>query len=377
MSISRETALEIAHEVGLWLRQHDYEGLDPYQLDEKAFGARGFPLMRPLRRMLKPLHPLIPTGAFRRLAPVTIPKALGLVLGANASLQAAGDEQPFDEENRRLVERLAACRSHETESASWGVPYAWGSSPRYPPGYPMAIASAIIGLELLACFRATGIAEAFDLCSSTADYFLRTLHRWETQDKLCFHYSNLDRHRVPNVTAFVLAFLAEFGRETERDMSEVITKGLKYLFSIQRADGSWPYIEGSERVDGRHSGFVVQALKQISGIHPREELLDVVERGWAYYRRTFFDGPVPKWAPDRTYPVDIHDVAQAIITASVMGDIALARRVLEFVVATMYDGRGGFYYKLFSNGRANKTIFVRWNQAWMYRALAEFLLRSA
>jgi hypothetical protein len=75
--------------------------------------------------------------------------------------------------------------------------------------------------------------------------------------------------------------------------------------------------------------------------------------------------------------VDIHDVAQAIITPVQLGALDVAAGVVEFALNRMFDGRNAFYYKLFEDGRVNQTIFLRWGQAWMYKALSMFSLSAS
>jgi len=92
-----------------------------------------------------------------------------------------------------------------------------------------------------------------------------------------------------------------------------------------------------------------------------------------YYKNNLFEDYIPKWAPDQTYPVDIHDVAQSIITFTDVGDMTFARKIIDFSFTQMFNGKDEFYYKLSRSGKVNKTAFIRWGQAWMFIALSKYL----
>jgi hypothetical protein len=103
-----------------------------------------------------------------------------------------------------------------------------------------------------------------------------------------------------------------------------------------------------------------------------------MRRGYEFYRANFFrDDNAPKYFHDRPYPVDIHCVAQSIITLLAFreldsGNVRLAHAVLTWAMQNMWDDRGFFYYRRLRLGTI-RTSYMRWSQAWMLRALSEFL----
>jgi hypothetical protein len=101
-------------------------------------------------------------------------------------------------------------------------------------------------------------------------------------------------------------------------------------------------------------------------------------RGFEFYRARFFlsDGR-PKYFHDRTFPIDIHCVAQSIITlieleSMAKGNSELAVSVFRWAMTHMRDKQGYFYYQVLPC-RTNKISYMRWSQAWMLLALATLL----
>src|SRR5439155_27146089 len=98
-------------------------------------------------------------------------------------------------------------------------------------------------------------------------------------------------------------------------------------------------------------------------------------------RRHFFraDG-APRYFHNRTYPVDIHSVAQSIITLLALRDLdpdnaRLAHSVFRWPVNHMWDDRGFFYYRVLRSCTI-RTSYMRWSQAWMLLAMSTLICDS-
>src|SRR5256885_16201191 len=94
--------------------------------------------------------------------------------------------------------------------------------------------------------------------------------------------------------------------------------------------------------------------------------------------RHFFraDG-APRYFHNRTYPVDIHCVAQSIITLLALRAVdpdnaRLAHSVFRWAVNHMWDDRGFFYYRVLRSCTI-RTSSMRWSQAWMLLAISALL----
>ena len=83
---------------------------------------------------------------------------------------------------------------------------------------------------------------------------------------------------------------------------------------------------------------------------------------------------------DGIYPIDIHSVAQSIITLLELkgldaGSVSLAHSVFDWASENMWDRQGYFYYQVLPFYK-NKISYMRWSQAWMLLALATLLEKS-
>jgi hypothetical protein len=78
--------------------------------------------------------------------------------------------------------------------------------------------------------------------------------------------------------------------------------------------------------------------------------------------------------------VDIHSVAQSIITLVLLRDldprnVPLARSVMEWALNHMWDDEGFFYYQV-KRLYTIRIPYMRWAQAWMLLAISTLLCDS-
>jgi len=155
----------------------------------------------------------------------------------------------------------------------------------------------------------------------------------------------------------------------------------RYSASQQQDDGSWYYGEHPTQrwIDNFHTGYNLCALKSIGRYAATSEFESNIQRGFEFYRNHFFreDG-APKYFHNRTYPIDVHSVAQSIITLMAFKDLAensvgLAQTVFRWAVEHMWDENGYFYYRVLPLLKV-KISYMRWSQAWMLLALSTLLM---
>jgi hypothetical protein len=146
----------------------------------------------------------------------------------------------------------------------------------------------------------------------------------------------------------------------------------RYSVKRQRTDGSWLYGESNKYawVDNFHTGYNLCALRNIGKYLETAEFDQSLRIGFEFYRNHFFrDDAAPKYFHDRTYPIDVHCVAQSLITLLELKDlhhdnINLARRVFSWSLANLQDDDGYFYHQKLPFGTI-KIPYMRWGQAWM------------
>jgi hypothetical protein len=208
---------------------------------------------------------------------------------------------------------------------------------------------------------------------SAAEYVLNELYWTDgTQATFCYPLPSV-RSEVHNANFLAAALLGRaYSRTGDKKFIAPALQVARCSAEKQQADGSWYYGESvSQRwIDNFHTGYNLGALRELSSYAKTTEFGAVIQHGFAFYRRHFFveDGSV-RYFHDRIYPIDIHSVAQSIITLVTFGDLdsgnlALAHSVLNWAMNHMWDDRGFFYYRVLRS-HTNRISYMRWSQAWM------------
>jgi len=381
--------LDVALKLLEWMRKRDWQGIDPYLLDAKlnAMASSGLrrAVMRRARTWLKPFHSLIPRRVFSLAPPVLMPKVLGLALSGLAGLSVRLEPRAYQGQIDTIVERLLATRSGRCRELAWGHPFSWGGAIRYEPDTPSVPVTALIAHGLMDILETGRVQGLQDELNSIARYILEENGSKDLGESLCFYYAPDNPDLTYNTSLLAASYLLRLDRHFGTDAyTRPATKALRFVLEGQNADGSWYYTDArgdtplDTTIDGRHTGFILEHLAHIQATLPAGHALQpdvaaALHKGTHYYLSQMMEGPIPRWEPGATFPVDIKDVAQAIITLAVLGETARARRTLDFAYEKFFDGTDAFWFKLQQNGHVNRTVFIRWNQAWMFKAIGVLL----
>jgi len=336
------------HALDRYVTAHDYRGQDPYDALSSPLGSklRGRQprqaLIQAVRRAPMDLRPLL------RVPPVRMAKAIALF---SSGLRRATSLPDARSRATTLAAELGARRVDGAWGYEFDVQTRWGF---YPAGSPNIIATAFV-IEAL--------AEA-DLTSSGDP----------AADWLQFHMIHPDGYMryVPGNdrlihNANVLGARALFRLAPDHP---AVSSSIAHTVRAQRADGLWPYGAGPglEWIDNFHTAYVLLALKDIDRPIPgREEALQRGTQAWL--RRCFNADGGPYYYADRAGPIDVHNVATAL---HALADLSSVDRACKSVLPgtlryalTLQRKDGAFV------SRPNALPFMRWNQAHMFRALAE------
>jgi len=211
-----------------------------------------------------------------------------------------------------------------------------------------------------------------------ADFVARRLVRIPTPDGELFSYTPGDRRGVHNASILAAALLARASAIPGGDPAWAPVGGAVAATTLraQRADGSWPYgITARDAfVDSFHTGYILSAMAAADRAVGIPGAKDGVARGLAFWSSAFLVSPAVGHRPGRPYPVETHAVAQGILTllefpSGVPGARAHARRLARWALDHARRRDGAFVY-LWHPRRRNDIVYLRWVQAWMFRALA-------
>jgi hypothetical protein len=357
-----------------------WAGYDPYDaLNSKLFNAFLFLNARIPRIAVTQALKRSPINLRRLLLiPKTQnPKALALVLSALIKLPKVGD--PGREELvRHLIERLVVLRSPHTRPWCWGYSFPWQTrTVLVPAGAPNLVCTSFVANALLDAYDWCGEPRCLEMAVSAAEYMRGDLY-WSTAGHVAgFAYPLAsNRDQVHNANLLASAFMCRVAAYSgEKRFLAPALNAARYTATRQNPDGSWYYGETrSQRwIDNFHTGFNLCALESIAQWTGTAEFRDCVGKGFGFYRNRFLraDGAV-RYFHNRTYPIDIHCVAQSIITLVTLRDLAsdnleLAQSVLQWALEHMWDSRGYFYYRVL-RWYTIRTPYFRWSQAWMLLA---------
>ncbi len=369
-------------------RANDWAGYDPYdalnsrllqQIPLLDFRLSRLALTQILKRLPFNPRPLL-------LVPKTQnPKGLALFLSASTAMPRDILSDDGEGLRRTLMERLIALRSASSAQWCWGYSFSWQTrTVLVPRGEANLVCTVFVATALLDAYEKTGRSEYLDMATSAATYLLTELF-WEEGEAAGFAYPlPSSRARVHNANFLGAALLCRvYHHSREQRFLDAAMTVVRYSARKQANDGSWEYGELSTQrwIDNFHTGYNLCALREIGVYAETSEFEERVRRGFQFYRSNFFrqDG-APKYFHDRSYPIDIHSVAQSILTLVKLRDIdancdAMARSVFEWALAHMWDDRGFFYYRAFPFFRI-KIDYMRWSQAWMLLALTRLIESS-
>jgi len=371
-----------------YCQANDWAGYDPYDaVNSHIFAALPFLNSRLPRLVLTQALKRSPINIRRFLGiPKTQnPKAIALFLSAFLKLSRIGVTKTEDL-IEPMIERLIALRSPGTPYWCWGYSFPWQTRTMVvPAGAPNLVCTTFVGNALLDAYEQRQNRRCLGMAMSTAEYILDELYWTDGKSVAGFSYPVPGlRNQVPNANFLGAALLCRVYRYTrERKFLGPALRVARHSAAMQHADGSWDYGEVPSQlwIDNFHTGYNLCALQSIGRYAGTTEFESRVRRGLQFYRAHFFreDG-APRYFHNRTYPVDIHCVAQSIITLLALKDIdpsnvELARSVFQWAMKHMWDERGFFYYRVLRLCTI-RTPYMRWAQAWMLLAMSKLLYES-
>lgn len=362
-------------------RANDWAGHDPYDalnsrlltifpaLDKKVVrltfiqALKRFPIN--LRRLL-----LVPKTRQS--------KGLALFLSSVLKLQQLGWLR--DEELPKIIlDQLLASRSPDTRYWCWGYSFPWQTRTLLVArGEPNLVCTTFAADALLDAYEELGQSNLLDIALSAGDYLINELYYTDDANLASFRYpSPTAQAKVHNANFLASALLGRLYQYSGRDQfGETALTVTRYSASKQREDGSWPYGEQPTQswIDNFHTGYNLMSLATINRTLGISEFEPHIRRGFQFYRNHFFraDGAV-RYFHNQTYPIDIHCVAQSILTLLAFQELdAGAMRLVEAIYAWtmkhMWNEAGFFYYRVLRT-MTIRTDYMRWSQAWILLAL--------
>ena len=370
-----------------YCEKKQWTGYDPYDVLLSPFPFRRFGKWPAIaatqiqKRNPFQLRPLL------GIPPQINPKAMALFLQAYSLLYASDKKQEYLQKADFFFRWLKENASPAFSGKAWGYPFPWISPLKFiPAGIPSAVVTAFVSKGVYEYYLATTGREACEVLENISSFILNDLHQTSDHTGICFSYTPLARDCCYNASLLAAETLAMTysvtGKEDLRNLlRNKISNSLGFILSRQKADGRWNYsldeTTGREREQiDFHQGFVLESLYEIvrlTGIM-EDRVKEAVIQGLFFYREKLFDsGGRARWRYPRSWPSDIHHLAQGVITFTkldhwVPGSAAFAEKIASWTVRHMQKKDGSFSYRK-HRWYTNSLSYMRWGQAWMVLAL--------
>lgn len=282
------------------------------------------------------------------------------------------------------------CSRDEWKHACWGYHFDWKARAFFvPKGKPNVITTTYVARALFALAEVLQIenpvmADRYRQVALDAADFITGILYTENDGRNFFAYIPGEIAFVHNASLWAAAWVAVVAAYKENiEYRELALKVARQSVSEQAENGSWVYgaRHHHQFIDGFHTGYNLEALNLIRKSLAVDEFDDSIKKGFSYYKANFFelDGTAKYYSNNR-YPVDMHSVAQAVITllklsgedGNAIHDMQLVQKVIARSLQTLYlPNKRRFLYQQ-TRRYSNKINYMRWTQAWVYYSFALF-----
>lgn len=362
--------------------KEDYKGWDPFDgLNSRFFQNSLLINSRFFRLVWIQLNKRSPIN-LRRLTGVDMSynsKGLALLISGLINLYKTSQNEQFLENALYLSKIIIQNRSKDRDYFCAGYNFFWEAKAFSVPAYkPNLIVTTFCAESFLDIHKTTGEKSFLKLAIEAAAFLHKELLLIDNKEEACFGYIPGENIIVHNVNILGAKLYADLFRLTEENEYRIYSiRSLSYTLNAQQPDGSWFYGESRfhKWVDNFHTGFILCAIKDIMEILNITSPKTKLEKGLNYHMSNHFSpGLFPKYYNGKLYPVDIHNIAQGIITFTKFNMQTKARLLFEYALEQFWDEKRHYFYYQKTGSYTNKINYIRWSQAWMFYAITKLLI---
>ncbi|MFK7782570.1 delta-aminolevulinic acid dehydratase [Psychroserpens sp.] len=305
---------------------------------------------------------------------------------AESGCEDFGTKEELLKQIKDITDLLLSLRSKGYSGSAWGYNFDWQARRLFlfKKHTPTVVATCFCVEALIESYKITKNESVLKDTLSAADFVLNDLSRTPHGNGIIFSYSIKDgNNTVINASllgAKILSYSYKYTKNQEH--ANMAKKAVVAACDLQEEDGSWIYglLPVQSWKDSFHTGFNLDAIETYQQNTNDISFQSYIKKGVDYYLEHFFeDNGMPKYYNNKTYPIDIHCPAQVIVTLSKLGIFNnhqdLLSKVLDWTIDNMQHKKGYFYYQL-KKGMSSKISYMRWSNAFMFNAMAHFLLET-
>lgn len=309
-------------------------------------------------------------------------KGIGLFLAGYCNLYHINPKEEYLIKIKELSEKLVHLRSSGYSGSCWGYNFDWQALAFFQPkNTPTVVATTFIAYALMDAYEITKDESILNIALDTKNFILKDLNRtYDNDGNFAFSYSPLDTTQVFNASLLGSRLLSRvYDYTKEKELLDAARSSIIYCCNHQKEDGSWSYgtLPFHQWIDNFHTGYNLECIQAYQKYSRDNSFNSYIQKGLNYYLNTFFTKEgIAKYYSNKTYPIDIHNTSQLIITLSRLGKFTehkpLIDSVLKWTINNMQDKNGYFYYQI--KKRFNSKIpYMRWAQSWMFYGMSEYL----
>ncbi|GAB5565792.1 MAG: exopolysaccharide biosynthesis protein VpsJ [Winogradskyella sp.] len=297
-----------------------------------------------------------------------------------------GTKEALLQKIKEITTLLLSLRSEGYSGSAWGYNFDWQARRLFlfKKHTPTVVATCFCVEALIESYKITKDESVLTETLSAADFVLKDLSRTPHGEGHIFSYSVKDgNNTVINASllgAKILSYAYKYSKN--REYADLAKKAVIAACELQEEDGSWIYglLPIQSWKDSFHTGFNLDAIEAYQQNTGDSRFQKYIDKGVQFYVDAFFeDKRIPKYYHNKTYPIDIHCPAQVIVTLSKLKLFQehkeLLSNVLDWTIAHMQDKKGYFYYQ-YRKGMSSKISYMRWSNAFMFNAMAHYLLET-
>lgn len=389
--ITEETLLTIVNRVQANIESRNYEGYDPADALNSIFLRKISFDSKLLSRLFILINTYSPFNLRKilRIEPAPNTTALIVIASSLLDLYSISGKKWYLVKAQIILKRLVEYSSTAYGGMGWGRYIDYQSNRVFhKKGVPLTFLTAKAGEVFAQAFELTHNEGYLHIAEESCECILKSSSIFDNEVGICLSYTPKGSERILNVSAIAASLFVTVGIYTgNKRYMHTANELLLYIISRQNKDGSWFYEYDDKNKPKKkqidfHQGFVLDSLIDYHKRKASKEksLSRAILKGARFYRdRQFLPDGRGKWRYPLLYPIDIHNQAQGIITFSKMSHfdikyLKFAESIAQWTLDSMYDRDSDCFY--FQNWRFfnNKICYLRWNQAWMLKALSTLLV---
>ncbi|MFT7589752.1 MAG: hypothetical protein ACI959_001972, partial [Limisphaerales bacterium] len=355
MPLLKHKQVESCRRLSSWIDSNGIAGYDPYDLKSMPWileliklGNKYF-IFEIIREFIFEMFLYFPV-VFRKLFRIRKKenaKAVGLLASSNIDLYSDSGDKKYLDKATSYLKWLDKKAVKSYIGIGWGYPFDWQSKALIPKYTPNGIVTTAVADAYWKMYKLENNQSYLDKCVLIGEFLFSLPTDRVSDSKLCFSYTPLFINHVHNLNLFVAEFLLKVGLQTGREeWIETALKAICYTLADQHPDGGFDYNGPPEKplnkVDHYHTGFNMRMLYSIWKLTGNQKVKTSLDKCYDHYLNNFFDGPKPKFTPNRLYRIDSHSVSECVhclytLAPDYPEGVIYADRTLDWAIDNLQD----------------------------------------